>query len=259
MVAYFKGHVRRRDKDHLIRLSYQRHQAHLRQLRAIPLPAHWDSRTQNLVGPVKDQANCGSCWDFSGTGIVEIAFSKAGIGGGPNVFILSEEYTLSCCQNGGCNGDDNITVLDWAKGYGLPLTSDYGPYTASVAACAYKPNVPLYKPDDWGFADANGGSGVTPTPDIKSAIMQYGAVGCGIAADDAFMNHPAGSVFTGSGATDIDHDVIIVGWDDATNSWILRNSWGPGWCENGYMRIAYGANVVGSESVWAIKVPGASA
>jgi C1A family cysteine protease len=113
----------------------------------------------------------------------------------------------------------------------------------------------LYKPDDWGFADSTGGSGVTPTRDTKAAIMQYGAVGCGIAADDAFMNHPAGSVFTGSGSKTVDHDVILVGWDDATNSWILRNSWGPDWCENGYIRISYGANMVGSESVWAVKSP----
>ena len=259
MATYFKGYVRRRDKDHLILLSFQRHGAHLRQLRAIPLPANWDSRTHNVVGPVKDQGACGSCWDFSGTGIVEIAFNKAGIGGGANVFILSEEYTLSCYRNGGCNGDDNTTVLEWAKSHGLPLTSDYGPYTASVARCDYRPSMPLYGLSDWGFADSNGGSGVTPTHDIKAAIMQYGAVGCAVAADDSFMNHPAGSVFTGSGAKEIDHDIILVGWDDATNSWILRNSWGGGWCENGYMRIAYGANEVGTESVWASKFPQATA
>jgi inhibitor of cysteine peptidase len=259
MASYYKGYVRRPDKDHLILLSHRKHQAHLKQLQAVPQPPQWDSRTHNLVGPVKDQAACGSCWDFSGTGIIEIAFNKAGIGGGPSTFILSEEYTLSCYRNGGCNGDDNTTVLDWAKSHGLPLTKDYGGYTASVAKCHYKPSMQLYKLDDWGFADANGGSGVTPTNDIKAAIMQYGAVGCAIAADDAFMNHPAGSVFAGSGSKNIDHDVILVGWDNTTNSWILRNSWGSGWCENGYVRIAYGANLVGTESVWSVKFAGATA
>ena len=96
---------------------------------------------------------------------------------------------------------------------------------------------------------------MTPTKDIKAAIMQYGAVGCGIAADDAFQNNPAGTVFAGSGATAIDHDIILVGWDDNTKSWILRNSWGRGWCEDGYIRIAYGANAVGAEAVWAVKHP----
>jgi len=258
MGKHSKGHVRRPDKDHLILLSHRRHGPHLRRAAAAPPPAKWDSRPLNWVGAVKDQGQCGSCWDFSGTGIIEIAFNKAGIGGGPATFVLSEEYSISCYRSGRCSGDDNTTVLDWAKGHGLPLTSDYGPYKATAGTCLYKPSMALYSPDDWGFADLNGGAGVTPTPDIKSAIMQYGAVGCGIATDDAFENHAAGAVFTDSGATNIDHDVILVGWDDSTGSWILRNSWGNAWCEQGYMRIAYGANQVGTESVWAVKFPGQS-
>src|SRR5208283_1992797 len=78
-----------------------------------------------------------NCWDFSGTGVIEIAGNKAGIGGGPNKFVLSEEYTLGCGKNGGCGGDDNVTVLDWAKSTGIPLTSDYGPYTEG-GKCKYK-------------------------------------------------------------------------------------------------------------------------
>src|ERR1700722_17244249 len=158
MASYSKGYVRRSDKDHLILLSYRDHQSHLKQMQAVPQPPKWDSRTQNLVGPVKVQRACGSCWDFSGTGIIEIAFNKAGMGCCPGTFILSEEYTLSCYRNGGCKGDDNTTVLDWAKNHGLPLTKDYGAYTASVAACHYKPSMPLFKPGDWGFADSNGRS-----------------------------------------------------------------------------------------------------
>jgi C1A family cysteine protease len=255
MATYAKGYIRRPDKEHLIALSSHKYQAHLKALAAIPPPAQWDSRAHNWVGPIKDQEQCGSCWDFSGTGIVEIAYNKAGVGGGPGTFILSEQYTLSCYHNGGCKGDDNTTVLQWAQGHGLPLTAAYGPYLQKVVPCQFKPNTPLFQIDDWGFADSRGKAGVTPTPDIKSAIMQYGAVGCAVAADDVFMNHPAGSVFTGSGSRAIDHDVILVGWDDATGSWILRNSWGANWCEQGYMRIAYGANLIGTESVWTVKNP----
>jgi C1A family cysteine protease len=223
-------------------------------MRAVPLPASWDSRAHGIVGPVKDQSQCGSCWDFSGTGLVEIAHNKIGIGGGSGVFVLSEEYTLSCGRNGQCDGDDNTTVLDWAKIYGLPLTADYGPYKAAPGECLYKHQMTLYKCDDWGFADGNGGAGVTPTPDIKSAIMQYGAVGCAVIADDAFQAY-TGGVFqsTDSDPDHVDHDVMLVGWDDATSSWILRNSWTSSWGEGGYMRIAYGANCVGTEAVWAVK------
>ena len=258
MPTYFKGHVRRPDKDHLIALSHAKHAMHLKSLGAIRQPPKWDSRTQGWVGPVKDQKACGSCWDFSGTGIIEIAYNKVGIGGGANEFILSEEYSLSCYRNGQCKGDDNTTVLEWASAHGLPLTSAYGPYDAAPEQCVFKPTMQLYGPTDWGFADSNGGNGVTPAQDIKAAIMQYGAVGCAVAADNAFMNHAGGSVFKGSGSTTIDHDVILVGWDDDSKSWILRNSWGAAWCENGYMRIAYNANLVGTESVWAVKSPAAA-
>ncbi len=195
-----------------------------------------------------------SCWDFSGTFVVESAFYKAGILKPDGSQALSEEYTLSCGRNGGCNGDDNTTVLADAKAHGLPLSSAYGPYdvgSGSPSRCRWTPNMTLYKLTDWGFADSNGGQGVTKVQDIKNCVAYYGCVGCAIAADDSFMNAPAGQVFKGSGSTQIDHDVAIVGWDDNVGAWIMRNSWGPSWCEQGYIRIAYGANEVGTESVFA--------
>lgn len=252
MPTHAKGRIAPANLDHLRQLSFRRHGQRLQALKALALPPRFDAREQGWVGPVKDQSNCGSCWDFSGTGVVEIAYNKAGVGGGPEQFVLSEEYTLSCGQNGGCGGDDNTNVLQWAKQTGLPLVKDYGPYTARPGRCAFRQSMSLYKLDDWGFADSSGGQGVTPTEDIKAAILQYGCVGCAIAADDAFSNNPAGQVFDRTTSRDIDHDVILVGWDDAkgkNGAWLLRNSWGD-WCDNGYIWIGYGANEVGTESVW---------
>lgn len=247
--TYFRGHVRRPDKDHLQDLSNRRHARALQGfMAATPPPPTWDSRTLGWVPPIKNQSSCGSCWDFSGTACVEVAYWKAGL----TDVILSEEYTLSCGRNGGCNGDDNTTVLDWAKSTGLPLTSDYGPYTASRGSCAFKPAMKLYKIDDWGFANASGDTGqnVTPTADIKAAIMAYGCVGCAVAAGgDQFWNDGQG-IGTGR-SNSIDHDVALVGWDDAKGAWIMRNSWGTGWGTGGYAWIAYGAYSIGTESVWA--------
>lgn len=250
---YMKGRVPSPNLGHLRQASFSRHAEQLQALRQLPLPAAWDSRALGWVGPIKDQSNCGSCWDFSGTGVVEIAFNKAGVGGGPNEFILSEQYTLGCGRNGGCNGDDNVTVLDWAKATGIPLTSAYGPYTMG-SRCSYTSAMPLFKIQDWGFADSNGGSGITPVADIKAAIIAYGCVGCAIAADNAFTNNPPGHVFLGSGSRNIDHDIILVGWDDSkgpSGAWILRNSWGTDWCDSGYCWIVYNANQVGTEAVFA--------
>jgi len=263
MPTYATGHVRHPNKDHLQQLSARRHKAVLQSLAAQAVPAAWDSRQKNWIGPVKDQGSCGSCWDFSGTGVVEIAYNVAGVGpsGGPpdpTKMVLSEQYTLSCGRNGGCGGDDNVTVLEWAKKTGLPLTADYGPYDASGGRCNFKSSETLYKVNDWGFADSQQGEGITPTDLIKAAIMKYGCVGAAIAADNAFMNNPAGKVFDHTTSQGIDHDIILIGWDDSKGSkgaWLLRNSWGTGWCDGGYCWIGYGVNLVGTEACWAYVTP----
>jgi len=244
MATYPTGHVRASNKDHLIALAQRRHRFMAGPV--TPLPPAWDSVSQGWVGAIKDQAQCGSCWDFSGTGMIEIAYNKAGLG----PIVLSEEYTLSCCRNGGCNGDDNVTVLEWAKKTGLPTTADYGPYAGRPQQCAFRNSMTLYKVNDWGFCDNAGGNGVAPVDTIKAAIMQHGSAGSAIAADDAFMNIRPGTVFHGSGSRDINHDIILVGWDDTKGAWILRNSWGTSWVDGGYCWIAYGANQVGTEAVW---------
>lgn len=241
---YSRGHVRAPNKDHLIELSNRRRRAPL----VTATEPEWDSVVLGWVPPIKDQSSCGSCWDFSGTGVVEIAYWKAGV-----QVVLSEEYTLSCGRNGGCNGDDNTNVLDWAKKTGLPLDKDYGPYVARPGQCKFQQAMALYKIDDWGFADGAQGNGVTPTQQIKDAIKQYGSAGCAVAANSSWDSWSSDPNYVHKGnSRSIDHDVILVGWSDAKGAWKMRNSWGTGWANQGYGWIAYGADSIGTEAVWAV-------
>ena len=201
----------------------------------------WDCRDLGFVGPIRDQGDCGSCWDFSGTRVVRDALAKAGVLPTSLAGCLSEQYTLDCGKNGGCDGDDNTTVLAWAKATGLPLDSAYGPYTASSGRCK-SGTYELYKIDDWGYADGEDGKDrpkklKTPWPITARSVR--------IAADNNFENWTPPKPWAGDGSRNIDHDVAIVGWvDDASvkggGYWIMANSWNTTWGISGYMLIAYG-------------------
>jgi len=243
--VYPTGRVAPKNLPEIKKAAYQRN-GHLKYPK-VTAPS-WDSRTLGIIPPVKNQANCGSCWDFSGSGVVTVALIKAGQIKNDGTQV-SEQFILDCSSNGGCNGDDNTTVLAFAKSTGMPTDADYGPYNARPGRC--KSGLKLLKIKDWGFADGGQGNGVTPVQQIKDAIAQYGCVGAAIAADDRFMNVRPGEVFDGN-ARDINHDIILCGWDDAKGAWLLRNSWGTDWCDGGYCWIKYGANSVGTEAVWAV-------
>lgn len=250
-MAFPKGCLPPKDLGNRTRLSYARHGARFRQLlAAAPPPASFDCRAKGWVTPVKDQKQCGDCWNFAGTGIGEMASIIAGLGTKDTVN-WSEQSVLDCGSNGGCNGDWPETALEQAKNSGIANTSSY-PYEGGVDRCRNVPHSNLVS--DYGYVGPT--SDVPPPLDIKVAMLVHGPIAVAIAADNAFENNPAGTVFLGSGSTQIDHAVILVGWEDDSSIstdgfWILRNSWSPSWCEDGYCRIAYGANLVGYGAMWA--------
>jgi Papain family cysteine protease len=257
VIKHGRGHVKAKN---LAELRARSNALHGHRLRAIPkvTAASWDCRTLGYVPPIVDQGQCGSCWDFSGTGVSESALIKAGILKNDGSGALSEQYTLDCGNNGGCNGDDNTTVLAWALKTGLPLTSAYGPYQAEAGKCKYTSAMTLYKISQWGFAGNE--SGVTAVQDIKNAMVTYGPIGCAVAAGGGWWDSGTGTD-TGT-SRDIDHDVILVGWDDTHDNgdstkgaWIMRNSWGTSWGVGGYAWMKYGADSIGTEAVWASATP----
>lgn len=251
---FFKGHITPVNLHEKQRLSWERHQ-HVRLPRADDQT--FDCVAQGWLGPVKDQSQCGSCWDFSGTCVVESALYKAGLLKNDGSDALDEQYILDCVNSGGCNGDDNTTVLDAAKGKGMPRTQEYGPYSARSAQCHLNPQYKLFQIDDWGYCSSNGPQqGVANTQDIKDHMKAYGPIGCAVAADDSFSNY-SGGVFQNSTSSSIDHDVVLVGWDmtkvPGKTTWKMRNSWGASWGEQGYMWIVEGVNLIGTEAVFAKK------
>ena len=221
------------------------------------LPEAFNWRTEVGCPPVENQGSCGSCWAFGTTGPLECnILIKDG-----DVVDIAEQWLVSCNTDGwGCNGgwlahDYHQWKTDVCGGTGGVL-EEYFPYTASDAPCDC-PYPHDYLINDWAFI--GGEWEIPPAQNIKQAIYDYGPVSACLCADSAFQGYNGG-VFDDCSGGSINHAVTLVGWDDNQGSngvWILRNSWGSGWGEGGYMRMEYGCSSIGYGSAY-IDYAGAS-
>jgi hypothetical protein len=211
-----------------------------RETRETP-PASWDWRDYGKVTPVKNQGSCGSCWAFGMLGSYEGILAVNGEG----LQDLSEQFLVRCNSHGyGCNGgwwcyDDMYN--------GIPLESCY-PYTATDGSCSY--NCTLYFPvESWYYVGNS--SSVPSTSALKQAIYDHGPLSVAVYVNLAFQYYTSG-IFNSCQNSQPNHAVVLVGWDDGGGYWIMKNSWGTGWGENGYMRITYGCSNIGYAASYAI-------
>lgn len=207
------------------------------------LPAAYDTRSKVAVPDVKDQGNCGSCWAFGSTAAFEIGLRVAGV----SQDLLSEQELVSCDRDFyGCGGGDFAHAYQQLPGQSL--MSEF-PYSGRRVRCKHGLK-DEHKLVSWGFA--NGSEGNTPSVDqVKAIIYQYGAAAVTVYANNDFMSYRSG-VFDTCSNRGVNHIVALVGWDDSTQSWILRNSWGKSWGEQGYMRIKYGCNNVAQDATYVV-------
>ncbi|XP_031478482.1 thiol protease SEN102-like [Nymphaea colorata] len=195
-------------------------------------PPAIDWRALGAVTEVKNQGKCGSCWAFSTVvaieGITQIKTKK--------LVSVSEQELVDCdTGNGGCNGGLMEKAFEFVeKNGGLALEKKY-PYTEKQGKC----NVSKLKINDVTI------DGHVSVPEKnESALMQAVAkqpVSVAIEASGTAFQFYSEGVFTGPCGTELDHGVAIVGYGteaDGTKYWIVKNSWGSGWGENGYIKMA---------------------
>lgn len=212
-------------------------------LSTIDLPNSVDWREKNIISPIKDQGQCGSCWTFATSETVESYWAmKTG-----QLDTLSEQQIASCTPNpndcggtGGCGG--GIAEIAYEQimklgGLSSEWTYPYVSYRGKDYSCIYsnKTTPPVAKLSGYSVLPPN------QLQPVLGALATHGPLAVNVDASN-WDDYESG-VFNGCNMVnpDINHVVQLVGYGvDSTTSenyWLVRNSWGTTWGEDGYIRL----------------------
>uniref|UniRef100_A0A1I7YP27 Cathepsin L-like n=1 Tax=Steinernema glaseri TaxID=37863 RepID=A0A1I7YP27_9BILA len=199
-----------------------------------------DWRNHGYVTEVKDQGYCGSCYAFSATGALEGQNKKVT----GKLVSLSEQNLLDCSSdygNDGCNGGAINNVYKYVKENGGIATEESYPYEAEKGECMF--NKSMVGATDQGFVDLPHGDEEA----LKVAVATVGPISVAIDASHwSFQAYGGGVYYEEECRTLVlDHAVLVVGYgtdEKHGDFWIVKNSWGEDWGEEGYIRMARNRN-----------------
>merc|ERR1712038_269714 len=237
---------------------------------APPPPSfHWgDVEGVNYLTQAKNQhipQYCGSCWAQAATSSLSDRIKIARKAAWPDVNI-APQVLISCGPMDGCHGGDAGVANKWMADHGITDETcaiyvarghDNGMPCSKVSRCeTCWPETGCYRPkryftywvDEYGHVD-----GDTPAEQevaMMTEIAARGPISCGVAVTDELVAYTGGIFEDKTNFTSINHDISVVGYGEEGGQkfWVIRNSWGTYWGEDGYFRLARGINNIGIES-----------
>ncbi len=194
-----------------------------------PSVVDWRSRKgRNNVTPVKDQGGCGSCVSFGTTGTLEsMVLIEHDVS-----FDLSEAELLFC-GGGSCGGwwpDSAVTYL-LSKGISQESCFPYHDHNMPCTTCSERDGEAVKITNHTTIFDVNS---------RRSYLCAVGPMMCVFQVFDDFFGYKSGVYSHVTGGLAGLHCVEVIGYDNNLKCWICKNSWGTGWGDNGFFKIAYG-------------------
>lgn len=201
-------------------------------------PETLDYRQRNAVSSVKNQNTCQCCWAFSTAGSLEGTYAiKNG-----QLISFSAQQLMDCLESSGhCARGGFMTYALSELIYlpGVMLDTDY-PFVSRDLQCQFQPS--RAKVRVTGCLNFN----LNSEEKLKEALVKFGPIA--IAIDSKPIARHTGGIVTASccpaGGT-LGHAVLLVGYgtEGGQDYWLIKNSWGTSWGEQGYVRFARGQNV----------------
>ncbi|XP_040900601.1 cathepsin S, ortholog2, tandem duplicate 1 isoform X2 [Toxotes jaculatrix] len=205
----------------------------------VDVPDSIDWREKGCVTRVKMQGACGSCWAFSAAGALEGQLAKTT----GKLVDLSPQNLVDCSTkygNHGCHGGAMHRAFQYViDNHGIDSDASY-PYTGlDKQQCRYNPAYRAANCSRYSFLP-EGDEGA-----LKEAVATIGPISVGIdATRPRFAFYRSGVYDDQSCTQDVNHAVLVVGYGtlNGQDYWLVKNSWGTSFGDQGYVRMVRNKN-----------------